>query len=846
MATKTFEELKQLAIQIRDEKTNKANTATRIGTQMIEHLNKLEQEYYNIQTVDGLVSEYNVSVNHPTSGIDGSNKYTLSSAIALVPEKYRSIGIKCTFLNEGGQGETWEYNGSTWDTKNFTLLGSIRFKKQDVEINKHVAIKNGKNLLNPDTFIVGEWVSTNGNLTTVGFGIGRTDYIKISEGQSLTASTNAHFSQCRAALYDKNFRPIISSVTAEGTLSTKKVTLNWIEGVEYAVFTFRAAPSDFNKNMVEYGTEATEYEPYYWNEEIQKHVEGNSILLDSHSIRLKLKANLVPYVNLFDKDAEGIQLGKYLSNSSNLGSNPDYFVSDYIPIIAGKSYIGKGIGGNQGGAFGWAFYDISKKFIEGSASTNNPVIAPENAEYLLCCGLISKMDVGMIEQNTVSSQTYYPYKLTIPKEELPNDLSSEDSLEIVLPKKLHFLRDKELIIYFENILLKENSRKVQTLFTQSKIGQTWGNLFAGTPTTVEKGAISVAIVDENMKQISSSIEYEVKDKFDKSGQTINILCAGDSFTDIGTWVNEIYLQLTNNGMTVNQIGTMGIDLYRHEALSGGTMAGFLLKNTGPSVIVDVKGIQEKPKTGYPGTTYIDSNGVKWKVRGFKLDDSGNGKLKLGIFKTTTQEEYEESQNFPTSGTLTRGEDGIQTGDASIDYTNAEIAYFNPFWNPQTKKIDFQYYIEYWGFNPIDLFIIQFTWNDISVWANDSSISQNVERVKTIIDQLHSDYPSAKAIFSVEPMGSLNPSNLDIDGKLYGVLKFMSALLKEFEDNESYNAWFKISPSYMGVDRYKGYGTQKKKLCSRYEEETVAGDTVHCNEKGMRQIADVIVPIIYSM
>ena len=113
MATKTFEELKQLAIQIRDEKTNKANTATRIGTQMIEHLNKLEQEYYNIQTVDGLVSEYNVSVNHPTSGIDGSNKYTLSSAIALVPEKYRSIGIKCSFVNEDGNSEHWEYQGKS-------------------------------------------------------------------------------------------------------------------------------------------------------------------------------------------------------------------------------------------------------------------------------------------------------------------------------------------------------------------------------------------------------------------------------------------------------------------------------------------------------------------------------------------------------------------------------------------------------------------------------------------------------------------------------------------------------------------------------------------------------------
>lgn len=52
MATKTFEELKQLAIQIRDEKTNKQNTATRIGTQMLEHLEKLEQDYYDKTATD--------------------------------------------------------------------------------------------------------------------------------------------------------------------------------------------------------------------------------------------------------------------------------------------------------------------------------------------------------------------------------------------------------------------------------------------------------------------------------------------------------------------------------------------------------------------------------------------------------------------------------------------------------------------------------------------------------------------------------------------------------------------------------------------------------------------------
>lgn len=734
----------------------------------------------------------------------------------------------------------------------------IKGNKENIDIlrtvtkfdsDKFVYAKQGKNLLNPDGFVVGEWVKSDGSIGAAGFGIGRTNLIKISEGQSLTASTNHTdgFFQCLAALYDKDLNVIEGSVTPNISDRVKSMTITWMEGAEYAIFTFRHAPSDVTEDMIEVGSEVTDYESYYWNEGLQKQVERNSKMSEGIDKALSLKANLEPYINLFNKDAEGIQRGKYLTGVGSFSSNELFFVSDYIPVIVGKSYVGKGIGGEQGGAYGWAFYDINKHFVASSASRDNPVVAPEGAAYLLCCGLISKMDEGMVEQNTVSSQNYYPYKLTVRKEELPADIfPTEGSLKIVLPKKLHFLKDKELVIYFENILLKENSRKVQTLLTQSKIGQTWGNLFAGTPTTAEKGTISVAIVDENMRQMNSSIEYEVYDKATKNGQTINILCTGDSFTDIGQWVNEIYLQLTNNGMTVNQIGTMGKDLYRHEALSGGTMAGFLLKNAGPSVIVNVKGISEKPVTGYPGTSYIDRNGVEWKVRGFKLDGSGNGKLKLGIFKGTTQDEYEESRNFPLSGTLTRGENGLQTGDTSIDYTEAEIVYFNPFWNPSTKKLDFQYYINYWVFNPIDLFIIQFTWNDISTWANDSSTSRNVERVKTIIDQLHLDYPSAKAIFSVEPMGSLYPSNLDIDGKLYGVLKFMSALLEKFEDNEDYNTWFRISPSYMGVDRYNGYGTQEKILCSRYGEETVAGDTVHCNEKGMRQISDVIVPIIYSI
>ena len=141
MATKTFEELKQLAIQIRDEKTNKQNTATRVGTEMLEHLNKLEQDYYDKTTINNRTSEYNVSLNHPTSGLSGSNKYDLSSAIAQVPAELRTDGVTVSFLNADGNTEKWEFSGGSWGTASFSQVGA----KEIIGINNNLEILIGEN-----------------------------------------------------------------------------------------------------------------------------------------------------------------------------------------------------------------------------------------------------------------------------------------------------------------------------------------------------------------------------------------------------------------------------------------------------------------------------------------------------------------------------------------------------------------------------------------------------------------------------------------------------------------------------------------------------------------------------
>lgn len=75
MATKTFEELKQLAIQIRDEKTNKQNTATRVGTAMLEHINKLEQDYYDKTQTDEELKERDDKLTELENNIGGFDNW---------------------------------------------------------------------------------------------------------------------------------------------------------------------------------------------------------------------------------------------------------------------------------------------------------------------------------------------------------------------------------------------------------------------------------------------------------------------------------------------------------------------------------------------------------------------------------------------------------------------------------------------------------------------------------------------------------------------------------------------------------------------------------------------------
>lgn len=119
------------------------------------------------EKINNRTTEYNVSVNHPTSGTDGTNRYDLTGAIAQVPAELRTAGLTISFLNESGDTEKWEFSGSSWVVSNFSQVGSEKIRKIGLQLNKKANIEDSplsQNLLDVEgvNWVGGGYIGING------------------------------------------------------------------------------------------------------------------------------------------------------------------------------------------------------------------------------------------------------------------------------------------------------------------------------------------------------------------------------------------------------------------------------------------------------------------------------------------------------------------------------------------------------------------------------------------------------------------------------------------------------------------------------------------------------------
>ena len=643
------------------------------------------------------------------------------------------------------------------------------------------------------------------------------DYIPVVPNKIYTHS-NLQLGGAYACIYDDN-KIFISSF--QSTTITIPSNGHYIR--------LSAIIAKKNIQQFESGSVTTSYKEYTEYLPLQKVEDKVNGVLSDVDIKLVGKLDRIIGKNLLNPYDADIMVGKFLQGGGYIGTNAMYSISGYINIT---SIAAVTINFNKNGGF-CAFYDANKAYIS-SIGTGRTFTVPIGAVYFRVSGGSTTQISWQVESGTTSTD-FEPYTEYYPLGQVQRQVY-DVLVDVVLPSKMYFVKNKQSCIYFENVLRKNLNDNISLYISK---GTNYNRLCALKFTeSALNQTMSATPIQALKKHSVKAIAYDVVNPTDNNGKTVNVLHVGDSFTDIGTWVKETKLLLNSQGVTYNMIGTCGDSTFRAEGLSGGTLLNtFMDTSMGVGRMVQVMGVTTLPSTTYPGRVYRDANGKDWTIRSGKIDGSGNGYVVVTKYRATETDFI----NFPISGTLTKQSTG--EGDAVINYTNPMSCYYNPFINPITGQLDMNNYLATWGLPTPNVVIIQFTWNDIAAWATDRSISEVVANFKIAVDHIHASLPNSKVVLSIEPFGSVN-GNLDFNGKKYSVLKFAELMITQFESNVNYSSWVKIAPSYAFVDLTYGYSSSTVKPCERYElTEQSGGDGTHPSEIGMKQIADCVSQVV---
>ena len=110
--------------------------------------------------------------------------------------------------------------------------------------------------------------------------------------------------------------------------------------------------------------------------------------------------------NLFDKNASGIIIGKYLKTDGTIGENAQWGISDYIRVVPNSTCVLSGYNNIYPSNLEICFYDDSKNYISGIAQNTFVTSVPNNVSYI-------RIDFKLVDIDTIHvyNGTTYPISL---------------------------------------------------------------------------------------------------------------------------------------------------------------------------------------------------------------------------------------------------------------------------------------------------------------------------------------------------------------------------------------------------------------------------------------------------
>lgn len=305
-----------------------------------------------------LIEEINISKVFPTGGINGTNIYTLETAIAKIPTSLRTIGLKCSFLNEAATPETWEFRGNAFlSTKNWGQVGSVRISELQEE-SIHLGygttmalVSENKNIISESTFS-NEWVSNSGGIAD-NASCFLSDYIESTGQYFMAYSGRMNGSNPLVVGYNskKKFLGVLLK-SNEGKLANKQFFY-----VPFSVAYIRAQSLDFHPGLFKCKA----------NNEVLSAIESQNIYAGD---------------NLVNETSNN-----FISADWSISANTSCYLSEYMEVEAGHTYYYSGqMSGTNPMILG---FDNSKKPVtlvlianDGAEEVEKPVVIPSLVKYI--------------------------------------------------------------------------------------------------------------------------------------------------------------------------------------------------------------------------------------------------------------------------------------------------------------------------------------------------------------------------------------------------------------------------------------------------------------------------------
>lgn len=308
-----------------------------------------------------LIEEVNVSKIYPTGGIDGTNKYTLETAIAKIPSSLRNVGIKCSFLGDAGKPETWEYRGGT-----FTSAGS--WVQTGAKMVSGLSASSGYLTCSTAAATAAKTVAQNNFILSTNCRL----IVKMTNYNTAASPTlNVNSTGGKPLYYNGEI------ASADNTWEAGEVLDMYYDGVNYQASSFQGG-----------GVKAEKIEFDNSNTEI-KSDNAQGAIEESYA---QGKSNREAIFNVDISQKFRFTDGNYITDLGTLGGSQNLSYCDYVDISS-YNYLFislVSLASNNTIKASIAFYDEDRTFISSYTPDNTPdrtldvtaVAVPANARYL--------------------------------------------------------------------------------------------------------------------------------------------------------------------------------------------------------------------------------------------------------------------------------------------------------------------------------------------------------------------------------------------------------------------------------------------------------------------------------